>query len=618
MREDRLFKLNPAAAIERLEKRTLLSIAPMGSEMQVNSYTTGPQANTAVAMDPDGNYVVVWGAAEGAGDNYGIFARRFNAAGVAQGDEFRVNTYTTDYQNAPSVAMDADGDFVVAWNSYGQDLGGGGKYAGGAYAQRYNAAGVPQGGEFRVNTFTIDHQGDTSVAMSPSGNFVISWLSYNQDGSGIGVYAQRFDAAGIPQGTEFRLNQFTTGNQTNAIVAMDDAGNITATWGTQTQTSPTLDIEARRFDAAGNPLGNEFSVNNLTANDQFNPDLAVDADGDFVVTWQTDTGGVRIKARRYDSAGVAQGGEFAVSSFESQMPHVAMAGDGRFVIVWGWQPDGSSNGIFARAYDAAGNPRGGEFRVNSTTANNQNLHGVAMNDDGDFVVAWGSGYQDGSSYGVYAQRYAVVPNVSASDFLFDAAPHRLRFTFDENVSSSLGSSDVVLENLTTNQTIPSSQLALTYDSSTNIATFDYTGNASGIAGVLPDGSYRATLIASGVTTPNGNPLPANHVLNFFFLNGDANRDRTVSLLDFNILAANFGQSNRTFSQGNFNYDGTVDLLDFNILAARFGTSVSPSLLRGAGSGGSEHVLAVTKFGQAPIRLSDSRHSDDDAGAVLPV
>jgi hypothetical protein len=132
MREDRLFKLNPAAAIERLEKRTLLSIAPMGSEMQVNSYTTGPQANTAVAMDPDGNYVVVWGAAEGAGDNYGIFARRFNAAGVAQGDEFRVNTYTTDYQNAPSVAMDADGDFVVAWNSYGPDLGGGGKYAGGA------------------------------------------------------------------------------------------------------------------------------------------------------------------------------------------------------------------------------------------------------------------------------------------------------------------------------------------------------------------------------------------------------------------------------------------------------------------------------------------------------
>src|SRR5688572_33056997 len=117
MAANRVFDVN---VIERLERRSLLSIQPVGAEFQVNSFTTGPQHNTAVAMDPDGNFVVVWGAAEGAGDNYGIFARRFNAAGVAQGDEFRVNTHTPDFQNLPSIAMDADGDFVVAWNSYGQ------------------------------------------------------------------------------------------------------------------------------------------------------------------------------------------------------------------------------------------------------------------------------------------------------------------------------------------------------------------------------------------------------------------------------------------------------------------------------------------------------------------
>ena len=42
---------------------------------------------------------------------------------------------------------------------------------------------------------------------------------------------------------------------------------------------------------------------------------------------------------------------------------------------------------------------------------------------------------------------------------------------------------------------------------------------------------------------------------FFFVNGDANRDQRVNLDDFNILAANFGQFGRAFSEGDVNYDG---------------------------------------------------------------
>jgi acetyl esterase/lipase len=52
--------------------------------------------------------------------------------------------------------------------------------------------------------------------------------------------------------------------------------------------------------------------------------------------------------------------------------------------------------------------------------------------------------------------------------------------------------------------------------------------------------------------------------------GDANRDGLVNLSDFNILAANFGQSGG-WRQGDFNSDGMIDLGDFNLLAANFGT-----------------------------------------------
>ena len=109
--------------------------------------------------------------------------------------------------------------------------------------------------------------------------------------------------------------------------------------------------------------------------------------------------------------------------------------------------------------------------------------------------------------------------------------------------------------------------------------------ASGISGVLPDGNYRATLLAAGITNTNGQPLGANHIFNFFFLNGDADRDGRANLNDFNILAANFGQSPRDFTQGDFDFDMLVNLNDFNILAGRFGQVL-------AGPDG---------FGSSPIR-----------------
>ena len=58
--------------------------------------------------------------------------------------------------------------------------------------------------------------------------------------------------------------------------------------------------------------------------------------------------------------------------------------------------------------------------------------------------------------------------------------------------------------------------------------------------------------------------------------GDANLDGAVNLTDFNALAANFGQSGRTWEQGDFSEDGTVNLVDFNLLAANFGKQIQPA------------------------------------------
>ncbi len=106
---------------------------------------------------------------------------------------------------------------------------------------------------------------------------------------------------------------------------------------------------------------------------------------------------------------------------------------------------------------------------------------------------------------------------------------------------------------------------------------------------INDGDYSFTLAAGSVSDVAGNGLGAAFNLSgptIFYFAGDADRNRIVNLLDFNILAANFGLVGRPFSMGNFDYDaaGLVGLNDFNLLAARFGLTVAPSAGPGPGGG----------------------------------
>jgi hypothetical protein len=168
------------------------------------------------------------------------------------------------------------------------------------------------------------------------------------------------------------------------------------------------------------------------------------------------------------------------------------------------------------------------------------------------------------------------PQVTSAAFNF-LTGHSLTYQFAENVSATFAALDVSVQNLTTAQTLPGASQSGTYNTGTNVATVTFPGINGGVAqGILGDGNYRATISAASVTDVAGNPLAADHVLNFFFLNGDASRDRSVDLTDFTILAANFNTTGRNFTQGDFNYDMAVNLTDFTVLAASFNTLLPAS------------------------------------------
>ena len=75
------------------------------------------------------------------------------------------------------------------------------------------AVTTPAAEEFQVNVHTTGDQETPAVAVDGSGNFVVVWRTFGQDGNQSGVFARRYDASGAALGTEFQVNTFTAANQ---------------------------------------------------------------------------------------------------------------------------------------------------------------------------------------------------------------------------------------------------------------------------------------------------------------------------------------------------------------------------------------------------------------------
>jgi hypothetical protein len=382
-----------------------------GPEFRVNTYTTGAQESYRqfLAVAPNGDFVVTWEDVGGHdGDRSGVFAQRFNAAGAPLGGEFRVNTYTTSIQTGGAVAMDGRGRFVIVWAS---DRGDGGDFD--VLAQRYDAGGAPMGGEFRVNEFTAAEQYNPTVAADATGDFVVVWSdSSGRDGDARGPFGRRFDASGAAIGSDSQINTYTTGAQWAPAVGCHPSGAFVVTWGSSGQDGSGEGVFAQRFDAAGQRLGGELAVNTYTTGVQTASRVAINAAGEFVIAWfgpgPGDDNGAFL--RRYDAAGSALGAEFRVNTntiLSQARPAVGYDAAGSPVVTWyDTFADGAfDTGILAQRFTPDWTRRGAEFHVNTYTPGTQHTPALAVDGAGNFQIAWTSQNQDGSGDGLFAQRY---------------------------------------------------------------------------------------------------------------------------------------------------------------------------------------------------------------------
>jgi hypothetical protein len=363
---------------------------PIGGEFLVNTVTSGDQSPSgrSIAMAPDGTFFVVWESGNNA------MAQRFDALGVRQGPEFQVNPVSGYSPVSPIVVADGRGEFVVAWThgdspDYGPWR---------ILVRRYFGNGAPDGLAIHVSADT--HAPD--VAADAAGNFVVVWNAVPSTE----IVGRRYDTNGLPVGGEFAINTYTPGLQTDASVDYDASGRFVVAW-RSTDQDGSNGIFARRFDAAGMPQGPEFLVNSSTTGFQSSPRVAVDPSGAFLIAWVRLGGHRGIFARRFDATGAPLGEEFRVDTSAHLFPGrplVASDDAGNATITW-TTSDGGNADVAGRLFDASGAARGGEFRINTYTTGNQFDGSVAMDSAGSFVVAWGSVGQDGAGSGVVARRF---------------------------------------------------------------------------------------------------------------------------------------------------------------------------------------------------------------------
>lgn len=297
----------------------------------------------------------------------------------------------------------------------------------------------PPGARKALNSYTSDDQQRPVVASNTRGDAVVAWESMGQDGSHLGIFAQRL-RNGQPEGAEFQVNQYTDSRQSFVTAAMDAQGGFVIAWRSSLQGSPGGTIFGQRFAADGSRAGSEFRIgpNDSDRDSQSEPQMAMTPSGDFVVVWsnreisrlneqlgQNQNEERWLEARTYFADGTARAGPKRITETSTdagtRLPRVAVDAQGRIAFAW---PNGTANGTVVRArhFDLDLNPLTPAYSVASATAAvDVDQPSLAINDTGAFAITWETYTYGNRPLGLMTQRFSA-PQAAQGEPILIASP----------------------------------------------------------------------------------------------------------------------------------------------------------------------------------------------------
>lgn len=352
---------------------------PRGDNFPVSDVLSSSSGD--VDISDNGEIAACW-LHSGPDDELGVYARRFAADGSPLGGEVFVGgpeqpLVGTVSRGGCAIAMDAQGNFVVAWSEghqrhFGSDAAC--QWGAGLCVyfddykvrfRRYTDGGtkalsprtLARAAEYFVSFFVGISGGsdirDVDVDMAPDGTFVVAWNIHGSDGIHLlsGTYAQRFSAGGLP-GVRHLVALENRSDYSEPSVSIDAAGGFVVAYTLHGSSDPddlSRTIFARLYPAHGFGMP-AFQVNDPELIQSMTSHTAMDAAGNFVVGWRSYSPDDSVStgyAQRYAAGGGALGIN-SVADAGASDAWVAMAGNGDFMIAWN---DRNTGEAMARLFD---------------------------------------------------------------------------------------------------------------------------------------------------------------------------------------------------------------------------------------------------------------------------
>lgn len=239
------------------------------------------------------------------------------------------------------------------------------------------------------------YQGYNATAL-PDGGFAVIWAEHYSRPSVLddSVKLQRFDANG--QATEEPLillqrdYQQGTSSFSQPTVAADQEGDLVVAWTTPgNYCFGKVYVQTLDADGDWSSLPEPMEVTSSGCD----PRLAMDADGDFALTWRTGDGKGRL--RTFSAAGVSyQGEEDIIFTHDlpsnPPTPALAMQSDGMLMVAWTDAEDGY---VYGQRFNLTGTTRDATpIRLDNGALSNdehqQHSPALAAYRDDGFVAFW--------------------------------------------------------------------------------------------------------------------------------------------------------------------------------------------------------------------------------------
>jgi hypothetical protein len=194
--------------------------AALGAQFQANSLVGKSENYPAVTGLADGGFLVVWTTPE-------VHGRKFKADGTPVGDDFQINTFTTGAEAETDVVLGFGDQLLVVWKDSEENV-----EETEIRGRFFNQNLAAQGSDFRINTFTAGAQNHVKAGDYGSAGFFVVWESVGSAGSDVNAQSiQGRIVTGSDQfhGAQFQLNAWITGAQQLPGIGGRD-GNIAIAW----------------------------------------------------------------------------------------------------------------------------------------------------------------------------------------------------------------------------------------------------------------------------------------------------------------------------------------------------------------------------------------------------